>query len=404
MNAAATITELDDWEHVCRHLPSGWQEQAHLLGALRRTRGFPDASVLLRTLLVHLAGGCSLKQAVTHASAAGWCDVSAVALFKRLRAAEPWLRWMADQLWQRHPAPPLSRGYRARAIDATTVSVPGSVGTDWRLHFGISLESLQCDFFEVTDAQGGETFRRIPVAQGDLLLGDRVYATPPGIAHAIGAGGHVLARVNHKVLPLLDFRGGPLPLADRLRPLQVGQCRQWTAFVRHGSRDFRGRLVAVKRSRWSACLERRALRKRAAKKQKRLSRTAVFLAGYFYVWTDVPADVRDARAVLEWYRCRWQVELCFKRMKSIMGLGELPKKREDSCRAWLHGKLLVSLLLERLLDEAEHFSPWGYELDAATQPLARGALHVPRTGGGHRAALRPGQDHAAMERDHARPR
>jgi len=128
--------------------------------------------------------------------------------------------------------------------------------------------------------------------------------------------------------------------------------------------------VAVKRSRWSACLERRALRKRAAKQQKRLSPTAVFLAGYFYVWTDVPAAVLDAAGVLNWYRCRWQIELCFKRMKSILHLGQLPKKRADSCRAWLHGKLLVSLLLERLLDEAEHFSPWGYELDLAPQPLA----------------------------------
>ena len=370
MKADARPQELDDWALVCQHLPAGWQEQAHALGALRRIRGFPDASVLLRTLLVHLAGGCSLREAVTNAKVAGWCDVSAVALFKRLRAAEHWLRWMADQLWQRHPTPPLPNGYRARAIDATTVSVPGSVGTDWRLHFGINLESLQCDFCEVTDAHGGETFQRIPVAPGDLLLGDRVYATPPGIAHVAGAGGHVLARVNHKALPLFDLGGKPLRLTERLRSLQVGQCRAWSTLVCHGPHAYRGRLVAVKRSRWSACLERRALRKRAAKKQKRLSRAALFLAGYFYVWTDVPAQRLAAPAVLDWYRCRWQIELCFKRLKSILGLGELPKQREDSCRAWLHGKLLVALLLERLLDEAEHFSPWGYELGTATQPLA----------------------------------
>ena len=177
-------------------------------------------------------------------------------------------------------------------------------------------------------------------------------------------------RVNHKALPLFDFSGKPLPLAKRMRTLEVGQCREWSALVRHGKCEYRGRLAAVKRSRWSACLERRALRKRAAKKQKRLSRTAVFLAGYFYVWTDVPAEVLDAMTVLSWYRCRWQIELCFKRMKSILGLGELPKKREDSCRAWLHGKLLVALLLERLLDEAELFSPWGYELVPAAQSLA----------------------------------
>jgi hypothetical protein len=278
------------------------------------------------------------------------------------------------------------------------------VGTDWRLHFGINLESLQCDFCELTDAHGGETFQRVPVAAGDRVLGDRVYATPPGIAHVAAAGGHVLARVNHKALPLFDGRGRLLRLVQRLRSVKVGQCRVWSAFVRQGPHAYRGRLVAVKRSRWSACLERRALRKRAAKRQKRLSRTALFLAGYFYVWTDVPAPVLDAAAVLNWYRCRWQIELCFKRMKSILGLGELPNKRPDSCRAWLHGKLLVALLLERLLDEAEHFSPWGYELGTPPQSLARGSLHVPRTGGGHCATRGAGRDHATVEGHHPQPR
>jgi hypothetical protein len=370
MNSDARVQELDDWPLVCQLLPPGWQEQALLLGALRRARGFPDAAVLLRTRLVHLAGGCSLKETATSARQAAWCDVSSVALFKRLRAAEQWLRWMANQLWQRHPTPSLPHGYRARAIDATTVGRPGSLGTDWRVHFSVDLEDLQCDFFQVTDAHGGETFRRIPVASGDVLLGDRCYGTPPGIAHVAQAGGHVLVRVNHKAVPLFDIEGEPFRLVDELRATIVGQVREWPTVVRHGGRDYPGRLVAVKRDRWSACLERRALRKRASKKQKELSRTALFLAGYFFVWTDVSTEALDAEAVLAWYRCRWQIEVYFKRMKSILGLGGLPKRREDSCRAWLHGKLLVALLLERLLDNAEHFSPWGYELVPAAQSLA----------------------------------
>ena len=370
MNPDARVQELDDWPLVCQLLPPGWREQALLLVALRRARGFPDAVVLLRTLLVHLAGGCSLKETATNAQQAGWCDVSAVALFKRLRSAEQWLRWMADQLWQRHPTPSLPQGYRVRAIDATTVGRPGRRGTDWRLHFSVNLEDLQCDFFQVTDTYQGETFRRIPVAPGDLVLGDRCYGTPPGIAHVAQAGGHVLVRVNHRALPLFASDGEPFRLAQELRATRLGEVREWPTVVRHDGRDYPGRLVAVKRDRWSACLERRALRKRASKKQKKLSRTALFLAGYFFVWTDVPAEVLDAASVLAWYRCRWQIELYFKRMKSILGLGDLPKRREDSCRAWLHGKLLVALLLERLLDAAEHFSPWGYELAAATQSLA----------------------------------
>lgn len=370
MNPDARIPELDDWQLVCQLLPPDWQKQANCLGALRRARGFTDAAVLLRVLLVHLAGGCSLKETATYARQAGWCHVSPVALFRRLRAAEQWLRWLANALWQRHPTPALPHGYRVRAVDTTTVSRPGSTGTDWRVHFSINLVDLQCDFLEVTDAHGGETFRRVPVAASDLLLGDRCYGTPPGIAHVVGASGHVLVRVNHKALPLFDLEGEPFPLVEQLRATTVGQPQQWPTAICHGTRLYPGRLVAVKRDRWSAALERQALRKRASKKQKKVSRQALFLAGYFYVWTDVPVEVLDALAVLAWYRCRWQIELSFKRMKSILGLGALPKKREDSCRSWLHGKVMVALLLERLLDNAEHFSPWGYELATAAQSVA----------------------------------
>jgi len=370
MTPDLSVQELDDWELVCQLLPAGWQEQASRLGAFCRARGFADAAVLLRTLLVHLAGGCSLQETATNAQQAGWCDVSAVALFKRLRAAEQWLRWMANELWRRHPTPALPKGYRVRAADATTVGRPGCRGTDWRVHFSVNLADLQCDFLQVTDAHGGETFRRIPVVRGDLLLGDRCYGTPPGIAYVSNAGGHVLVRVNHKALPLFDIHGRPFRLVEGLSLLPLGEVRQWPAVVHSDSRQCQGRLVAVKRDRWATALQQQALRKRALKKHKTPSQTALFLAGYFFVWTDVPTQVLSMEAVLAWYRCRWQVELCFKRMKSILGLGDLPKRRDDSCRAWLHGKLLVALLLERLLDNAEHFSPWGYELATATQSLA----------------------------------
>ena len=92
----------------------------------------------------------------------------------------------------------------------------------------------------------------------------------------------------------------PFKLAATLRSLTVGQVQEWPTVVRHDLRDYPGRLVAVKRDRWSACLERRAVRKRAAKKHRQPSRTTLFLAGYFFVWTDVPAQTLDAATVLAW--------------------------------------------------------------------------------------------------------
>jgi IS4 transposase len=65
---------------------------------------------------------------------------------------------------------------------------------------------------------------------------------------------------------------------------------------------------------------------------------------------------------LEWYRVRWQIELVFKRMKSLAQLGHLPKHDEQSARAWLYGKLLVALLGQKLTRLGRDISPWGYRL------------------------------------------
>jgi hypothetical protein len=71
------------------------------------------------------------------------------------------------------------------------------------------------------------------------------------------------------------------------------------------------------------------------------------------------------------YRLRLQVELVFKRMKSVLGLGYLPKKEPRSVRPWLAGKLFVDLLVERMIASARTNSPWGYELPAEVDPVAR---------------------------------
>lgn len=370
MNAATESRGLDDWELVCRFLPLGWEQAARRQGALRRKRGIRDAATLLRVLLVHLADGCSLKETALRARQAGWCRISSVAVFKRLRDAEQWLRWMAERLWRQRSPPLVSQTYRVRAVDATTVQEPGATGTDWRVHYVIDLANLQCDHFELTDVKGGETFRRIPAARGDLMLGDRAYGTPSGVAHVISTGADVLVRIALHMMPLYDKSGRKLSALRRARGLAVGAVRECPAWVHSGRQRIAGRLIAVKRGRQAAELARKRLRRKAKRKQRTLSDRALAAAGYVFVWSTVPAERLSAEDVLELYRVRWQIELAFKRMKSIMGLGHLPKWSDGSARAWIHGKLLTALLIERLLDEAEAFSPWGYRVAAAPQPLA----------------------------------
>jgi Transposase DDE domain len=57
---------------------------------------------------------------------------------------------------------------------------------------------------------------------------------------------------------------------------------------------------------------------------------------------------------------RWQIELVFKRLKSLAQLGHVPKYDDRSSRAWVYGKLLVALLTQKLIRIGRTISPWGY--------------------------------------------
>lgn len=363
----------EEWTVLTRLLPGDWRELARETGAIRRSRGLSDPDTLLRLLLLHVASGLSLRSATARAAELGLADVSDVALLKRLRTSEAWLRTLAARMFgetrfgTRLDA--LSTGRRFRAVDATTISEPGATGTDWRVHFSVSLPDLRCDFFEVTDEKGGETFTRFPSASGDVLLADRGYSHRRGVAHMLDSGADVVVRLTREAFPLADLKGGKfdvLAWARGLRGTVAGE--SMVEFV-HDRKRHGLRVCAVRKTEAAAELAKTKLRRVAKRKGRTPRADTLEAAEYVFVLTSLPPDV-DATQVLELYRARWQIELVFKRMKSLMRLGHLPKYSAASSRAWLQGKLLTVLLVERLLAAAKFTSPWGFEFSSA-QSLAR---------------------------------
>lgn len=352
-----------NWEVLCRFFPEGWREQARALGALRRARRVGEAETLLRILLIHLANGCSLAETALRARQAGLAQMSSVAVFKRLKAAEAWLRWLAVEQRGVVKLPGSFSSRRLRAVDATAVSEPGSTGSDWRIHYSVDLADLQCDFFELTDVHGGESWRRFPVEPGDVLLGDRGYANPNGIEHVVRHGGGLIVRLNVGSLPLYQSDGNRLKVLQWASGLPATAPRDCRAVVRGPSGEpIEGRLIGIRRSEMAAEKARRRARRDAERKGRMVSAESLEAARYFLLWSvmDFPCPAAE---VLEAYRLRWQIELVFKRFKSILGLGHLPKQDPASARAWLYGKMFVGMLTESIMHAADSLSPWGYALE-----------------------------------------
>lgn len=360
-------TLVREWDIVTGLLPVGWREMAVNTGALRRARQVRDPGTLLLLILLHVAAGLSLRQAAARAKRTGVASISDVALLKRLRGAREWLHALAAALFADRPWRPSLRGvapgHQVRVVDATTVREPGSTGTDWRIHYSLQLPSLECDFFEVTDPSVGETYTRFPVRPGDVILGDRGYAHREGVAHVMRAQGDVVIRLNGSSFPLLSDRGTPLALLPRLRTLAGHKPREWTVLFEASGNYERARLCAIRKSTAAAEKAQQRIRKVASKKN-RIPRPETFeLAEYILVLTTLPATTTNSTTnILELYRARWQVELAFKRIKSLFGSGHVPKYDPESARAWIYAKLVAVLLIERLGEQARLFSPWGFEL------------------------------------------
>jgi hypothetical protein len=318
---------------------------------------------LLQLILMHTATGLSLRQTVVRAREQSMADISDVALLKRLRASEPWLRSLTAQMTD------LDDPGILRVVDATTVEEQGGAGTDWRVHYTLRLPDLSCDFFELTDEHGGETYRRIPVERGDLLLADRGYSNAAGVTAVSTAGGDVLVRWNSFSFPLQTAEGKAFDALKELSQLPKRGAREWAVSFMHKGQRYTGRLCAIRKNAVATARAREKMRRQARKKQKQVNDEALKLAEFVLVFTTVSQKDLTTRQVLELYRVRWQIELRFKHLKSLLGLGCLPKYDAASCRAWIQAKLLCALLIERLMRQAKFFFPWGYQLPA-TEPLA----------------------------------
>jgi len=370
-----SLVSTEDWEVLVRFLPVGWEEKAKELGALRRCRKFPNAGVLLRTLLIHLGDGCSLRETAAMAKMGNLVSVSDVALLKRLNASGEWFRWLCGELmreWvQRQPERVLGQELNVRVIDGSMIKEPGPTGSSWRIHYAISLPGLRCEQVLVTEPSVGESFERFTVCPGEVFVGDRGYGVARSLAHVLTAGGDVLVRINHTNLPLQTPTGEKLDLLGLLRSLSGTRLGDWSVAFSHEGQTFPGRLCAVKKSAAAAEQSRKLARRRAQKHRYHVTAETLEAAGYVFVFTTLPRTPYGPKKILELYRGRWQIELVFKRMKSIIGLGHLPKTSPEGIRAWIHGKLFVAFLVEAMIVAGESFFPWGYSLCSCprTEPL-----------------------------------
>src|SRR5215210_1502615 len=351
---------------------------ARASGALVRRRAIRSAEMLLRLALAYGPGGLSLRAAAAWAGASGLADLSDTAVMKRLRQAAPWLGEVAGALLRRAaavpPTPGPLPGRRLRVADGSMITGPGGA-PKWRLHATYDPVAARLTGLELTDERGAESFDRTDWQTGDVALGDRCYARPPALRRMLAAGADFIVRTGWTRLRLLDADGAPVAWERIFGDLAVGEVAERAVSVDHSGKGGKSRGEAVFPARLIVLRLAPEAAARAAKAQHRrqnrcrshrpLQPLTVQATGYLMLVTSLPAAV-PASEVLEAYRLRWQVELAFKRLNSLLGLDRLPAKSAALARSWLLAHLILALLIEDTARTLLDFPPWA---DAPTLHL-----------------------------------
>ncbi len=345
------ISPHDDaqWPYVRTLLPTDLDDSARRCAALVRRRGVRDAEALVRVLLAYGCTDLSLQSVATWAEAMKLSTLSAPALFYRVRDAERWLSELLATLIA-SDVRPAQRKMRMRVVDASVLTGPGTTGTDWRLHVQADPASGKFCAVEITDKHGGEKYGRHHFEQGDVVLGDRGYGHAHGIDAVAASGAHVVVRINPHAIRFCDENRKVIDIRRRARQVPQTGVVEWTI------------LLPIPPARRTKSKNPWKLSKASGWREVRVVAARNREGHIVWILTTLRPESASAVEIADLYRIRWQIELLFKRLKSLLKLDALPTRKGPTARSWILARLLAAALAQKLLDPNEALSPWGYAL------------------------------------------
>jgi IS4 transposase len=105
-------------------------------------------------------------------------------------------------------------------------------------------------------------------------------------------------------------------------------------------------------------IARQKARRTASKHQNIVDPRTVVAAGFTVLATSLPEAI-PAAEICAVYRLRWQIELAFKRLKSLLGVDRIPTHSEAGSQSWLYPHLILALPTDDICQETLESSPSG---------------------------------------------
>ena len=308
--------------------------------AFERRGKVADAVSLLRLILMYSVGHLSLRG--TAAAFGPIATLSDKAVEGRLRKSGDWLEHLLQCLLRSRVGDAATLGALA-LVDGSVIKPPGS-GGQWRVHARYDPARGGFADLRLTPAGTAEATALTRLDAGQTVITDRGYARVRNFRAVLEAGSHVLTRIGWRSLALADETGRPFALFANLP--QGAAPVDYIVRLKGLAQPFRLILQRLPQGKMANATKR--ARRKSERNCSKIDPRTEQAAGYLMLLTSLPARSAPPTRVVEMYRTRWQVELSFKRLKTLGGIDRLPSADPRLARTWLLAHLIVAVLNDEL--------------------------------------------------------
>ena len=184
--------------------------------------------------------------------------------------------------------------------------------------------------------------------KGDLLLVDQGYFKLVTLAEIVTKEAFFLTRFLVHTTLKDALTQAPIDLAKHLSSLEGNACEMQVLMGGKKRPQVACRLIALRVSEQVANERRRRLKKEAKKKGRAVSKHNLRMCDWTLLITNVPQRWLPLEMVRALYTVRWQIELLFKQLKSILRVHRSDTSKENRLRCELYGKLIGAVLIHRI--------------------------------------------------------
>lgn len=346
-------------EEIYALLPEGWQEKARELGALERGRKIKTAEDLLMLNLAYQTNGKSLGGTSALLKSGGTIKMEKNAVNYRIQKSAEWNNWMSRNISRSagiiEEKPGFLGNKRVVAVDATEEKMDAKATILSRLHYAVDIYNLKPVETIATTGKTGEKLTNFKqFRENDIILADRAYGSIRSIEYAKSLGADYVIRLKYNAFTIYDEEGEQFELTNAIKDMKEGESTEFEVNYLHGKNLTPIRICVYRKTSLQAANSERNIKKSNKKKGRtHPSHIQLFYGNYVIVATSLSFECDK---ILELYRQRWQIELLFKRLKSLFDYDDMPARTESTMKAFISGKLLLAAICETLVLRGR-FSP-----------------------------------------------